>query len=208
MVCLPRANACVGGAARSGGSSTQCCRVPVQAVGGDSSGVHPAAPLGHSTPTALSCGLQAVRRDQPMLCPISYTASLQKDFLSLSEFFRGFSGYQSALTTLWRKPPVGRMLISTGRQGGAQLGSQSEANQETRAPPAPLCSCQETGRARHKPLLPPRLHFQPQLQAPHSATYQNRTALSLKFPTSNRILLPNCSTHSQVPMVCFQIALV
>lgn len=128
---------------------------------------------------ALSCRHHAVRRDQPTLCPISYTVSLQRDFLSLSKFFRDFSGCQPAPTTLRRKPPVGRMLISAGRQaGGAQLGSQSESNQETTAPPAPLCSCQETRRARQKPPLQSRLRFQPQLQVPHCP----RTGTGRRFP--------------------------
>lgn len=51
MVCLPRANAHGGGAAHGGGV-VPGCRVPVEAVGDDPSGVQPAAPLGRSTPTS------------------------------------------------------------------------------------------------------------------------------------------------------------
>lgn len=89
-------------------------------------------------------------------CAPSPKHKFVRDFLSISTFFRGFSGCQSAATTLRRKPPVGRMLISAGRQeGGAQLGSQSKSNQELTAPPALLPSCQEPGRACQEPPLHP-----------------------------------------------------
>lgn len=102
----------------------------------------------------LSCGYPALRAAQAV--PHLLSTSLWETFLSISTFFRGFSGCQSAATTLRRKPPVGRMLISAGRQeGGAQLGSQSKSNQELTAPPALLPSCQEPGRACQEPPLHP-----------------------------------------------------
>lgn len=103
---------------------------------------------------SLSCGYPALGAAQA--APHLLHHKFMRDFLSISKFFRGFSGCQSAATTLRRKPPVGRMLISAGRQeGGAQLGSQSESNQETTAPPAPLPSCQEPGR--NLPSIPAEL---------------------------------------------------
>lgn len=85
--------------------------------------VVPTAGTSESRSTGYPSPVGAQHREQPRLCPISYLTSLQRHFLSISKFFRGFSGCQSAATTLRRKPPVGRMLISAGRQeGGAQLG--------------------------------------------------------------------------------------
>lgn len=119
--------------------------------------VVPTAGTSESRSTGYPSPVGAQHREQPRLCPISYTTSLQRHFLSISKFFRGFSGCQSAATTLRRKPPVGRMLISAGRQeGGAQLGSQSKSSQETTAPPALPLSCQEPRRAwQERALRPP-----------------------------------------------------
>lgn len=150
-VCLPRAHARVGAAqgriphptsARPCASCDGCPqRSPLCSTAGS-----------HRTRQPSPAGTR--RWDQPTLCPISYTVSPQRDFLSLSKFFRGFSRCQPVPTTLQRKSPIGRMFIGAGRQaGGAQLGSQSESNQETIAPPAPPCFCQETRRAWQKPSL-------------------------------------------------------
>lgn len=126
------------------GSHAQHCQHLIQAARDEPHGAH----CKHLSVTehwiSLSCGNPALRA--PQAVPHLLHHKFVRDFLSISKFFRGFSGCQSAATTLRRKPPVGRMLISAGRQeGGVQLGSQSESNQETTAPPALLPSCQEPG---------------------------------------------------------------
>lgn len=163
------------------GSHARPCQVPVQAVGDDPRGPH-------------SAGTR--RWDQPTVCHISYTMSLQRDFLSLSKFFRGFSGCQPAPTTLRRKPPVGRMFISAGRQGERSWGvrvNPPRRRQPLRPHCAPAKRQAEPGRN-----LPSSCGCASSLSCRYHTLpmYWNRTALSLKFPKSKGIFLLNCLIQS------------
>lgn len=71
------------------GSHIQPRQDPVQAAMDVPSGPHSAAPQGHIAPDSPL--LRAPGGEISPHCAPSPTLSLQRDFLSLSKFFRGFS---------------------------------------------------------------------------------------------------------------------
>lgn len=167
------------------GSHTQPCQKPFQAAGDELRGAH----CKHFSVTehwiSLSCGYPALKAAQAV--PHLLHHKFARDFLSISKFFRGFSGCQSAATTLRRKAPAGRMLISAGRQEGERSwGARADpARRDSPSSPAALLPGATQSLAATS--------LQPQLQAPHCP--RTRTGgTCLKAPCGRDTFLLNCFT--------------